>query len=202
MVEDAATTAARRAAAASELADKSRQRAEYMRRVFGEAKLREFLRNGVAPTDIQPGHISFSRSFNVSSAKTVAIAPLWPESTGALSPATSSILPDVTGAGRTIGFWEFGGGVFRNHAEFLAGGVGGASRVTQMDPTSQQSNFLIFADQHATHVAGSLIAAGSNSLLRGAAFQGQTQAWDSRDHFDEMELSAFRWPYTLQSFLR
>lgn len=74
-----------------------------------------------------------------------------------------------------LGEWD-GGKVRVSHQEFTNNG---ASRVTQMDNTSG----LHF---HATHVAGTMVAAGVVSDAKGMAYDGELKSWDWNDDFAEM----------------
>ena len=68
---------------------------------------------------------------------------------------------NLTGKGMTVGEWD-GGGVLTSHVEF-------SGRVTQKDDPER-------VNSHATHVAGTLIAAGVNPAARGMAYEAHLNA--------------------------
>jgi hypothetical protein len=78
-----------------------------------------------------------------------------------------------------LGEWD-GGKVRTSHQEF---NDGGSTRVTQMDNTSGISD-------HATHVAGTMIAAGVNANAKGMAYGGELKAWDWNSDLAEMASAA------------
>lgn len=82
---------------------------------------------------------------------------------------------NLTGLGMTVGEWD-GGAVRTTHQEF-------GGRVTQMDGASTLSD-------HATHVGGTMIAAGIDSDARGMAFQGNLDAYDWTNDNSEMATAA------------
>lgn len=79
----------------------------------------------------------------------------------------------VDGAGIVIGLWEAGGSPLATHQEF-----GAPSRVTIVDATASSS--------HATHVAGTLIAAGLNAAVKGMAPSAAVRAYSSSGDIAEM----------------
>ncbi len=88
----------------------------------------------------------------------------------------------LTGVGQRLGIWD-GGGVRTTHQEFVQGG---SSRVTQKDNPSGLSG-------HATHVAGTMIAAGvqANQSARGMSYQATLDAYDwSADLLEMTEAAA------------
>ena len=74
-----------------------------------------------------------------------------------------------------LGIWD-GGGVFGTHVEL-------ANRVTQQDNVSS-------TDVHATHVAGTMIAAGVSAQARGMSFGANLKAWDFSNDNAEMSSAA------------
>ncbi|MBU6178149.1 MAG: S8 family serine peptidase, partial [Verrucomicrobia bacterium] len=80
----------------------------------------------------------------------------------------------LTGAGVTVGVWD-GGSVLANHQEFATG-----SRVTVRDGAAP--------DNHATHVAGTIAAAGLYAPARGMAPAARIDSYDWND--DALELVA------------
>lgn len=82
--------------------------------------------------------------------------------------------------GNKLGIWD-GGKVRTTHVEFR--NSAGASRVTPADGAST-------LDVHATHVSGTLIAAGVNPAVRGMAYGATLQAWDFGNDLSEMTTAA------------
>jgi hypothetical protein len=80
----------------------------------------------------------------------------------------------LNGTGVTVGVWD-GGSVLANHQEFATG-----SRVTVQDGAA--------ADDHATHVAGTIAAAGLYAPARGMATAARIDSYDWND--DALELIA------------
>ncbi len=85
----------------------------------------------------------------------------------------------ITGNGMTLGIWD-GGGVRTTHREFMSNG---SSRVTQRD-AAPELNF------HATHVAGTMVAAGVTANARGMAYEANLDAYDWNDDLAEMTAAA------------
>lgn len=81
----------------------------------------------------------------------------------------------VTGQGMTIGMWD-GGRVRETHVEFAGG------RLTLADAAASIST-------HATHVLGTMIAAGVSPTRRGFAYQGSAIAYDFGN--DSSEIATF-----------
>jgi len=103
---------------------------------------------------------------NFYAARTVAVDQVWPGDVAGLS---------LTGAGLVIGEWD-GGGVLVSHREF-------DGRVTQVDSAMPSI-------EHATHVAGTLIAKGVYWAAIGMAFESELDAYDWNDDMSEMALAA------------
>lgn len=99
----------------------------------------------------------------------------------AITIGTNKVYPNgglglsLTGLGRRLGVWD--GGRVRNTHQELAG------RVTQRDNPGSTS-------QHATHVAGTMVASGVVTNARGMAYQGILDAWDSNSDNSEMATAA------------
>lgn len=85
---------------------------------------------------------------------------------------------ELYGAGMILGEWD-GGGVRLTHQEFNANGV---ARVTQQDYTSGTS-------YHATHVAGTMMAAGLDPNAKGMAPKATLYAHDWNN--DNAEMTSF-----------
>jgi len=81
----------------------------------------------------------------------------------------------LSGAGITLSVWD-GGSVRATHQEF-------GGRVTQMDNTSSLAD-------HATHVSGTMVAAGVKAAARGMAHGAQLQAHDWNNDLGEMTARA------------
>lgn len=86
---------------------------------------------------------------------------------------------NLTGAGQTLGIWD-GGAVRLTHQEFQTNGT---SRVTQKDGATSLSN-------HATHVAGTMVAGGVTSSARGMSHEAFLDAHDWNDDDADMALAA------------
>ncbi|MCD4731910.1 MAG: S8 family serine peptidase [Bacteroidales bacterium] len=87
---------------------------------------------------------------------------------------------DLSGEGYDkLGEWD-GGKVRTTHQEF---NDGGSSRVTQMDNTSSISD-------HATHVAGTMVASGVVPNAKGMSYEGLLKAWDWNSDMSEMASAA------------
>lgn len=82
----------------------------------------------------------------------------------------------VTGDTYTeLGIWD-AGKVLSNHSEF-------DGRVSQQDAASNTSD-------HATHVAGIMVATGKDAAAQGIAFRAALQAYDWEDDSSEMAMAA------------
>jgi hypothetical protein len=106
---------------------------------------------------------------NVDAADTVSTDEVWPGGSAGLN---------LDGAGMTVGEWD-GGAVFATHTDLIG-------RVTQVDGVTDVS-------EHSTHVAGTLIGAGSNPFYpqaRGMAYEANLNAYDWNSDTAEMALAA------------
>jgi len=83
---------------------------------------------------------------------------------------------NLDGSGMTVGEWDEAA-ILASHQEFTG-------RVTQKDAPSTISDF------HASHVAGTLIAAGVVPAARGMAYAASLDAWDWNDDTSEMANAA------------
>lgn len=108
----------------------------------------------------------FYTIFNQGSSRTIGTNKMYPGGTLGLS---------VSGAGMTAGIWD-GGKVRDTHQEFTGG------KITLGDAASVLS-------AHSTHVAGTILAAGTSSIRKGIAYgaQGRSHDWTS----DYTEFLAF-----------
>lgn len=132
--------------------------------------------NGLLPVAARNGLLEVLGTDNVTAADTISLDDLWP--------GGASTLPDVSGAGRLVGVWEAGGGVFSDHDEFQDGGQ---SRVTQIDDPTV--SLLPASHNHATQVAGTIAAAGFVPNARGGVFDADIAAYDSVGDIGEMGLA-------------
>jgi hypothetical protein len=83
---------------------------------------------------------------------------------------------NLTGNGTTLGVWEISR-PRTTHAEF-------SNRITQIDNSNQT------VGNHATHVSGTMIAAGVDPDARGMAYQANLAAWDANNDHSEMAAAA------------
>lgn len=100
---------------------------------------------------------------NLQAAATIGITPIWPGGSAGLN---------LAGSGMLLGEWD-AGRVRLTHQEF-PGGV-----VTMVDGSPNN-------DDHATHVAGTLIARGTSPNAKGGAYQASLAAYDWTN--DEIEM--------------
>ncbi|MGV9004516.1 S8 family serine peptidase [Flavobacterium sp.] len=112
---------------------------------------------------IENGLPIFYTTFNQGSSKTIGTDKMYPGASMGLN---------VTGAGMTAGVWD-GGKVRATHNEFSGG------KVTLGDAAATLSN-------HATHVTGTIIAAGLSPLRRGIAYGGEAKTYDWDSDYSEM----------------
>ncbi|MFT5918508.1 MAG: hypothetical protein ACI9FU_000305, partial [Granulosicoccus sp.] len=103
---------------------------------------------------------------NVIAAQSVSTDKVWPGGSAGLS---------LTGSGMTAGEWD-GGAVRTSHQEF-------GGRVNQADGATSISN-------HATHVAGTIMASGVESNAKGMAYQADLDAYDWNNDASEMATAA------------
>ncbi len=111
---------------------------------------------------IEKGHPVFYITHNAGGAGMIQTSSLYPG---------GEALLQLTGTGQTLGIWD-GGAVYPHYDAFQ-------QRVTQRD---HADGF----DGHATHVAGTMIAAPSNPEAQGMAYQAQLHAWDWHNDMAEM----------------
>jgi hypothetical protein len=83
---------------------------------------------------------------------------------------------NLTGSGQILGLWEAGGYPLSNHQELIG-------RLTQMDAGSSVS-------QHATHVAGTMIASGINNPAIGMSNGAIINYWNSSNDLSEVSSAA------------
>jgi hypothetical protein len=113
------------------------------------------------------GHPLYYQTENLNAAKTISSDRVWPGGIGGLS---------LTGAGITVGVWEISG-IRTTHQEF-------GGRITYGDAGTTSIG------QHATHVAGTLIAAGVNSNAKGMSYQANLRAFTASNDMSETAAAA------------
>jgi PKD repeat protein len=119
----------------------------------------------VSPT----GQIIYNTTYNIGAGRTLSTNKVWPGGT---------IGTSLTGANMTnrLGIWD-GGAVRTTHQELTG-------RVTQTDGATQLSD-------HATHVAGTMIASGIDANAKGMAYAASLKAYDwSNDNSEMMQAAA------------
>lgn len=105
--------------------------------------------------------------FNTRAAATISTNHLWPGGRSGLN--LSGSLPALSGR---LGVWD-GGCVLNTHQEFLGRVINEEANVSPND--------------HATHVAGTIMATGVSALARGMAFGApNVRSWNFTNHSDEM----------------
>ena len=114
------------------------------------------------------GHIVYNTTYNIGAGRTLSTNKVWPGGTVGVS---------LTGAGmpNRLGIWD-GGSVLTSHQEF-------GGRVTQTDGASTLSD-------HATHVAGTMIASGVDANAKGMSYQATLKAHDWTNDETEMATAA------------
>ncbi|WP_300977133.1 S8 family serine peptidase [Flavobacterium sp.] len=108
----------------------------------------------------------FYTVFNEGSAKTIGVNELY---------TSGSLGLDLTGEKLTVGVWD-GGQIRESHVEF-------GGRVTSGDSGGALSS-------HATHVTGTIVAAGLSSSRKGMAFKAKANTYDWFSDIQEMTLFA------------
>lgn len=112
------------------------------------------------------GHPLVIAAANLNAAKTVSTDKVWP--------GGSSIL-NLTGSGITLAVWD-GGKVRNTHQEF-------GGRVIQKDGATSLSS-------HATHVAGTMVAAGVDPQAKGMSYEASLDAYNWTLDVAEMSAAA------------
>ena len=102
---------------------------------------------------------------NLNAAKTVSTDKVWPGGGAGLN---------LSGLGETLGIWD-GGRVRHTHQELTG-------RVQYFD--------TVALSDHATHVAGTMIAAGVDPLAKGMAYEANLRAFDWNNDISEMATEA------------
>lgn len=115
--------------------------------------------------DAQGKPVYFSTE-NLNAANTISTDEVWSGGSAGLS---------LDGTGITLGEWD-GGAVLGTHQELTG-------RITQEDSPSGTSD-------HATHVAGTMIASGVEANAKGMSGAALLRAWDYNDDVTEMSAAA------------
>lgn len=135
--------------------------------------IRQEFENGtvVELVDVVDGRPVFFKTDNLGAAITTRANQMW---------QGGSVGVVIEGEGyNKVGIWD-GGAVRRTHQEFNNTGV---QRVTQVDAAATNSD-------HATHVAGTIVAGGVNNNAKGMAFRAQLRAYDWNSVESEMTTAA------------
>ncbi|RPJ46618.1 MAG: hypothetical protein EHM19_03985, partial [Candidatus Latescibacterota bacterium] len=111
----------------------------------------------------------FTELHNINAARTLSVDDVWPGGSAGFALGGAG-----TALGR-LGIWD-GGAVRVTHQEF-------GGRATQMDGATT-------THYHATHVAGTMIAAGGDGNAKGMSFQGTLACYDWSDDDPEMATAA------------
>ena len=118
------------------------------------------------------GHPVYIQTDNATAARTISTNKVIPTGISGL---------DLDGSGVRMGEWD-GGGVRSTHREFApASGTG--SRTTQIDNVTT-------TNQHATHVAGTILAKGVDVNAKGMAINGRLRCFDFNNDNSEMTSEA------------
>ncbi len=115
----------------------------------------------------ETGMMLFNTTCNTGAGETIGVDKVWPG--GAAGTSLTGNL-----SGNRLGIWD-GGGVRLTHQEF-------GSRVAQADNAGME--------QHPTHVAGTMIAAGIDADAKGMAYQATLRAYDWNNDDAEMTAAA------------
>lgn len=135
-----------------------------IRKEFSDGKVIELVR-------VENGHPWYYSTNNSSAAATTKANQFWQGGRLALNLDGSTLPP--------IGIWD-AGAVLADHQEFISNGT---SRVVQQDKVTSVST-------HATHVAGTLAAGGTNNKAKGMAFNARINAYDWTNDNAEMAEAA------------
>lgn len=103
---------------------------------------------------------------NANAADSTNAEDLWPGGSAGLN---------LSGAGVVVGVWD-GGSIRATHQEFLSGSI--------------TNNNAVSISNHATHVAGTIIAQGVYAAARGMASGATIQGWDFNNDVNEMAANA------------
>ncbi len=114
------------------------------------------------------GQMLYNKTYNVGAGRTISTNKVWPGGT---------IGTALNGAGmlNKLGEWD-GGAVLVSHQEF-------GGRVTQVDGATTLSD-------HATHVAGTMVASGVDADAKGMSYAASLKAYDWNNDESEMASAA------------
>ncbi len=112
------------------------------------------------------GHPVYHITHNLDAAETSSVDALWPGGSAGL---------DLTGTGRTISMWETGVPL-KSHNEL-------EDRITHANEDASVT-------QHATHVAGTMIASGVDPDAQGMAREATVEAYDTESNVSEQQEAA------------
>lgn len=155
----------------AEAVAKAKEKGWVIRETSSDGKIIELQKIGTNGLPI------YNTTTNINAAYTVGTSALWTGGTLGL---------DLSGSDMKIGEWD-GGGIRTTHIEFTDDE--GNCRVTQRDEPTE------IAD-HATHVAGTLIAEGQATILgvehaaKGMSYKANLDAYDWNDDLSEMFFAA------------
>ncbi len=120
--------------------------------------------------DVRDGKPIYYTTYNYGAALTTRVHPLWPGGSTGLN---------LDGAGYDqLGEWD-AGQVLSSHQEFTDQGV---SRISKMDGGATH--------YHATHVAGTMVAAGVKLAAKGMAYAANLKTWNWSNDNSEMAAAA------------
>lgn len=120
--------------------------------------------------DVVAGIPYYYITHNLDAANVHKVNQLWPEGVTGYN---------LTGSSINLGIWD-SGKVRDTHQEFFSGG---SSRVSQVDGATSLS-------AHATHVAGTMAAAGTVAAAKGMSHAAQVRAYDWNNDETEMATAA------------
>ena len=128
---------------------------------------------------VEHGLPVYLTTFNVEAADTIGTDELW-TTNSALINGLSGL--NLNGEGTQLAMWD-GGDVLTSHQEFAIANSAGevSSRVI-----NQNSPSSLTRRNHATHVAGTLVAAGVDVRARGMSHHATLLAYDYPNDFTEM----------------
>lgn len=114
------------------------------------------------------GNMLFDKTYNLGAGRTISTNKVWPG---------GAVGTSLTGAGMNnrLGVWD-GGAVRTSHQEFQ-------SRAIQVDGATAQSD-------HATHVAGTMVAGGVTANAKGMSYEAPLRAYDWNNDDAEMTSAA------------
>ncbi|HRI46780.1 MAG TPA: S8 family serine peptidase [Ignavibacteriaceae bacterium] len=114
------------------------------------------------------GRLIYDATENLNAARSVSTDKVW--SQGGIG------IYFLSGAGQTLGLWEAGGIPRTTHQEF-------AGRISIIDGT-------VTTSEHATHVAGTMIASGVSPTAKGMSYAGSINGYNSTNDLSEVSTAA------------